>query len=120
MQNRFFSAIYYVLLRKSGTCSHFGTDFCVKSNSVFVKFLKISFVSQSDSYLNLSEQLTKLLQAHRHLFRQERVFQRVALLVVAELVVFARHTITQLLMGMGLTQSDSVDPNFIIKVQQRP
>jgi hypothetical protein len=48
------------------------------------------------------------------------VFQRVALLVVAELVVFARHTITQLLMGMGLTQSDSVDPNFIIKVQQRP
>ena len=60
-------------------------------------------IPQNQELLN---QLTQLLQAHRHLFRQERVFQRVALLVVAELVVFARHTITQLLMGVGLTELD--------------
>ena len=60
-------------------------------------------IPQNDKLLN---QLTQLLQAHRHLFQQERVFQRVAQLVLAEVVVFARHTITQLLMGMGLTQVD--------------
>ena len=63
----------------------------------------MSTIPQNQELLN---QLTQLLQAHRRLFRQERVFQRVALLVVAELVVFARHTITQLLMGLGLTEMD--------------
>lgn len=63
----------------------------------------MSSIPQSQELLN---HLTQLLQAHRHLFRQERVFQRVALLVVAEIVVFARHTITQLLMGIGLTEVD--------------
>lgn len=60
-------------------------------------------IPQNQELLN---HLTQLLKAHRALFRQERVFQRVALLVVAELVVFARHTVTQLLMGLGLTQTD--------------
>jgi hypothetical protein len=60
-------------------------------------------IPQNNKLLN---RLTELLQAHRHLFRQERVFQRVALLVIAEIVVFARHTITQLLMGVGLTELD--------------
>lgn len=54
----------------------------------------------------LLKQLTELLKAHRHLFVQERVFQRVALLVVAEIVVFARHTVTQLLMSIGQTEGD--------------
>jgi hypothetical protein len=54
----------------------------------------------------LLNQLIELLTAHRGLFRQERVFQRVALLVVAEIVVFARHTVTQLLMGIGQTRGD--------------
>ncbi len=54
----------------------------------------------------LLKELTDLLKAHRHLFGQERVFQRVALLVVAEIVVFARHTVTQLLMGIGQTGGD--------------
>ena len=54
----------------------------------------------------LLKQLTQLLQSHRHLFRQERVFQRVAMLVVAELIVFARHTITPLLMSLGRTEAD--------------
>ena len=55
---------------------------------------------------NLLNHLTQLLQTHRPIFRQERVFQRVALLVIAEIVVFARHTITQLLMGVGLADLD--------------
>lgn len=54
----------------------------------------------------LLKQLISLIQAHRPLFSQERVFQRAALMVMAELVVFARHTITQLLMAVGLTDED--------------
>lgn len=50
--------------------------------------------------------LTQLLKKHRHLLKKERVFQRVALLVVAELIVFARHIITQMLMSLGLTETD--------------
>ena len=60
-------------------------------------------IPQNEQLLN---HLTQLLQAHRPIFKQERVFQRVALLVIAEIVVFARHTITQLLMGVGLTDLD--------------
>lgn len=60
-------------------------------------------IPQNEHLLN---HLIQLLQAHRPIFKQERVFQRVALLVIAEIVVFARHTITQLLMGVGLTELD--------------
>jgi len=54
----------------------------------------------------LLKQLTHLLQAHRALFRQERVFQRVALLLVGEVIALARHTITQLLLSLGLAEGD--------------
>lgn len=60
-------------------------------------------IPQNSELLN---HLAELLSAHRHLFRQERVFQRVALLVMAEIVALARHTVTQLLMGVGLTEAD--------------
>lgn len=63
----------------------------------------MSTIPQNQELLN---QLIRLLQAHRSLFRQERVFQRVAMLVVAEIIVFARHTVTQLLMGIGQTEVD--------------
>ncbi len=63
----------------------------------------MSTIPQNQELLN---QLISLLQVHRPLFRQERVFQRVALLVVAEIIVFARHTVTQLLMGIGQTGGD--------------
>jgi hypothetical protein len=72
-------------------------------NQQKARHFPMSSIPQQHELLN---HLTQLLQAHRHLFRQERVFQRVALLVVAEIVVFARHTITQLLMGVGLTEVD--------------
>lgn len=60
-------------------------------------------IPQNDELL---KELVQLLRAHRTSFRQERVFQRVALLLVAELVVFARHTVTQLLMSVGWTERD--------------
>lgn len=60
-------------------------------------------IPQNSELLN---QLIELLKAHRKVFGQERVFQRAAMLVVAELVVFARHTVTQLLLSMGWAQTD--------------
>lgn len=47
-----------------------------------------------------------LLEAHRELCNQERVFQRVVLLVLAEILTFTRHTLTQLLMSVGWTHRD--------------
>lgn len=54
----------------------------------------------------LLKQLFALLQAHRGIFKQERTYQRVVALVLAEVFVFARHTVTQLLMSLGQTEQD--------------
>jgi hypothetical protein len=60
-------------------------------------------IPQNDELL---KHLFGLLQAHRGIFKQERVYQRVVGLVVGELFVFARHTVTQLLMALGMTGQD--------------
>ena len=54
----------------------------------------------------LIKNLMDLLTAHREVFGQERVFQRVVALVIAEVLAFGRHTVTQLLMTLGLTAED--------------
>jgi len=54
----------------------------------------------------LLKNLSGLLEAHREVFKQERTYQRVVALVVAELFVVARHTVTQLLMSLGQTEGD--------------
>jgi hypothetical protein len=54
----------------------------------------------------LIKNLFELLAAHRGVFRQARVFRRVVALVVAEVMVFGRHTVTQLLLGLGLAAED--------------
>lgn len=54
----------------------------------------------------LLKHLFALLAAHRPIFQQERVYQRVIALVLAEIFVFARHTISQMLMALGLTEQD--------------
>jgi len=54
----------------------------------------------------LLKNFLELLEASRKLFGQERVYQRVVALALAELFVFARHTVTQLLMSLGLVGSD--------------
>jgi len=55
---------------------------------------------------DLLHSLMELLQAHRSAFRQERTYVRVVGLVVGELFAFARHTVTQALLALGLTDAD--------------
>lgn len=50
--------------------------------------------------------LMTLLEMHRPIFRQQRVFNRVVALVLAEVFAFARHTVTQLLLTLGITDDD--------------
>lgn len=50
----------------------------------------------------LIKELKELLQAHRGAFGQERIFMRVVGLVIGEIMTFGRHTLTQVLMSMGL------------------
>ena len=60
-------------------------------------------IPQTDELL---KQLMALLDAHRPLFKQNRVYERVVGLVLAEVLAFGRHTVTQLLMGLGLVERD--------------
>lgn len=54
----------------------------------------------------LIKNLLALLSKHRPIFRQQRVYERAVALVLAEVMAFARHTITQLLMVLGLNEED--------------
>ncbi len=54
----------------------------------------------------LVNELVMLLVAHREAFGQQRVFERVMALVFAEAVVWARHTVTQLLWALGVENQD--------------
>lgn len=50
--------------------------------------------------------LRGLLRAHRPAFRQERTFHRVQALIFGHLFSFARRTVTQALVALGLTEGD--------------
>ena len=50
--------------------------------------------------------LFELLEVHRALFGQGRVYHRTVALMMAEPFVFAQHTVTQPLMSLGLTEQD--------------
>lgn len=63
----------------------------------------MSTIPQNEKLL---KHLFELLEAHRGVVKQERVYQRVVGMVLGELFVFARHTVTQLLMSLGLTEQD--------------
>ncbi len=54
----------------------------------------------------LVNELVQLLLAHRRAFGQQRVFERAIALVFAEVVVWARHTVTQLLWTLGIQNED--------------
>lgn len=54
----------------------------------------------------LLKHLFEIIQAYRPIFKQERVYQRVIALILAEIFVFARHTITQMIMALGMTEQD--------------
>lgn len=50
--------------------------------------------------------LSDLLRAHRSAFRQERSFRRMQALLFGQLFSFARRTVTQALVALGLTEHD--------------
>lgn len=54
----------------------------------------------------LLPELFELLAAHRGVFQQERVYWRAVGLVLGELFSFGRHTLTQLLMSLGIVDGD--------------
>jgi hypothetical protein len=54
----------------------------------------------------LLNNLFVLLEAHRALFHQNRTYQRVVAMVLAEIFAFGRSTVTQLLMTLGETEHD--------------
>jgi hypothetical protein len=50
--------------------------------------------------------LWRLLAAHRSAVRQARCFDRLRALVLGQLCAVARHTITQVLLALGLVDAD--------------
>lgn len=51
-------------------------------------------------------ELRRLLMAHRSSFRQQRTFRRMQALIFGHLFCFARRTVTQALVALGLTDHD--------------
>lgn len=54
----------------------------------------------------LIQNLLQLLRAHRPVFRQARTYRRCMSMVLGELFSFARHTVTQNLLAMGMIDGD--------------
>jgi hypothetical protein len=54
----------------------------------------------------LINNMMELVAAHRGIFGQERVYERAVKLVLAEVMAIARHTVTQLLMALGMNGED--------------
>lgn len=54
----------------------------------------------------LMQAVFHLLQAHRPAFRQTRTYQRAVGLVFGEIFSFGRHTLTQSLLALGITDGD--------------
>lgn len=54
----------------------------------------------------LLKNLFGLLAQQRAMADQQRVYERLEMLVLSELFTFGRHTITQLLMSLGLNEQD--------------
>ncbi len=61
---------------------------------------------KDSTFPQLLHALFELLEAHRGIFRQGRLFTRVVGLVLGEVFGFARHTVTQGLLALGLTDGD--------------
>lgn len=62
--------------------------------------------TESEVAAGLLPTLLALIAAHRPAFKQERPYQRGVALVFGELFVFARHTVTQSLLALGLAEVD--------------
>ncbi len=63
-------------------------------------------ILQDEENQRLIEALIALLEKLKPVFKQQRVYQRVVLLMVGEVLAFARHTLTQVLMVLGWVDRD--------------
>ena len=63
-------------------------------------------ITESASNSMLMAEFHQLMMAHRAAFRQERCFRRMVALTLAMVFCFGRHTITQLLLTLGLVDTD--------------
>ena len=63
-------------------------------------------IAETTSKSTLMEELQKIMMAHRSAFRQERCFWRMVGLTLGMVFCFGRHTVTQLLLTLGLTDTD--------------
>lgn len=63
-------------------------------------------IAESGAESKLMDEFQKLVEAHRPAFRQERCFRRMVALTLAMVFCFGRRTITQLLLTLGLTDTD--------------
>lgn len=61
---------------------------------------------EDSTFPQLLQHLFELLDAHRPTIRQERTYLRVIGLLLSEIFCFSRHTVTQNLLSMGLTDGD--------------
>lgn len=63
-------------------------------------------IAETSKNCSLVAEFEKLVMAHRVAFRQERCFWRMAGLALAMVFCFGRHTVTQLLLTLGLSETD--------------
>ena len=63
-------------------------------------------IAESKAETKLMDEFQKLLVAHRVAFGQERCFRRFVALTIAMVFCFGRRTITQMLLTLGLTDTD--------------
>lgn len=63
-------------------------------------------IAETTGRAKLMDELQKLVEAHRPAIRQERCFWRMAGLTLAMVFCFGRHQVTQLLLTLGLTDTD--------------
>jgi len=63
-------------------------------------------IAESKAETKLMDEFQKLLVAHRVAFGQERCFRRFVALTMAMVFCFGRRTITQMLLTLGLTDTD--------------
>lgn len=63
-------------------------------------------ITSSNAAKSLLENLQEIVGKHRPVFKQERTFRRAEGLLLGELFSFARHTITQGLLALGIRDGD--------------
>lgn len=63
----------------------------------------MSTIPQNEELL---KNLFELIGKQRDVAKQQRVYERLELLLLSELFVFGRHTVTQMLMSLGLNEQD--------------